>query len=156
MFHNSFAFPARIKPDRAGRFFVSFPDLPDALTDGATRAEALEQASDALGTALAERVRRNEAIPAPRARAAGLVLVRPSAYVVAKVALNLVFRDGDVPAAELARRLRCDTKEVWRILNPAHPTKLPRIEQALAALGHHLEVAVKPDRPKAAEPRVAA
>ena len=33
-------------------FAVSFPDIPEALTSGATREEAFEMAQDALVTAL--------------------------------------------------------------------------------------------------------
>ena len=145
----NFAFPARIEPDGDGRYLVTFPDLPEALTDGATQAEAREQASGALGAALMERARLREAIPEPSAAGAGLTLVHPSAQVVAKIALNVLFSTGDVSAAELGRRMRLDPKEVWRILNPEHQTKLPRLERALAALGHHLEVSVKPDRRRA-------
>src|SRR5450759_944700 len=32
---------------------------------------------------------------------------------------------------QLARELGCDEKEVWRMLNPRHPTKLPRIKDCL-------------------------
>ena len=35
---------------------------------------------------------------------------------------------------QLARELGCDEKEVWRMLNPRHPTKLPRIKEALDVL----------------------
>jgi hypothetical protein len=33
-------FPARLEPDEGGRLVVHFPDLPEALTDGADVAEA--------------------------------------------------------------------------------------------------------------------
>jgi hypothetical protein len=34
---DGYGFPARLEPDEEGRFFVHFPDLPEALTDGPTR-----------------------------------------------------------------------------------------------------------------------
>ena len=46
-------------------------------------------------------------------------------------------------SAALAARLECDEKEVRRMLDPRHPTKLPRIEQALVALGKRLVVSVE-------------
>ena len=46
-------FPARLEPDEEGRLVVHFPDLPEALTDGADEAEALAEAADYLSEALA-------------------------------------------------------------------------------------------------------
>jgi antitoxin HicB len=36
--------------------------------------------------------------------------------------------------------MQLDEKEARRILDPHHPTKLPRIEAALAALGRHVKL----------------
>ena len=47
-----YSFPARLEPDEEGRLVVHFPDLPEALTEGADEAEALAEASDCLSTAL--------------------------------------------------------------------------------------------------------
>ena len=44
---------------------------------------------------------------------------------------------------QLARRLSCDEKEVRRLLDPRHPTKLPRIKEALDVLGKRLVVSVE-------------
>jgi antitoxin HicB len=44
---------------------------------------------------------------------------------------------------ELARRLGKDEKEVRRILDPMHPTKLTAMKEALAALGRRLVVGVE-------------
>ena len=40
--------PARLEPDKEGRLVVHFPDLPEALTDGADEAEAPPAAADCL------------------------------------------------------------------------------------------------------------
>ncbi|MFI5394806.1 MAG: hypothetical protein ACHQ9S_04665 [Candidatus Binatia bacterium] len=39
-----------------------------------------------------------------------------------------------------AARLGCHEKEVGRLLDPRHPSKLPRLRQALAQLGKRLVV----------------
>ena len=44
---------------------------------------------------------------------------------------------------QLARKLGCDEQEVRRMLDPRHPTKLPRIKEALEVLGKSLVVSVK-------------
>ena len=60
----SFAYPATLVPDReVGGFTVTFPDLPEAITQGEGRLDALEQASDCLEEAIAGRIRRGDEIP---------------------------------------------------------------------------------------------
>ena len=61
----NYAYPADIRADDDGRFVVKFPDLPEALTDGATFDEALLEASDCLSEALAGRLVGKEPIPKP-------------------------------------------------------------------------------------------
>ena len=63
--------------------------------------------------------------------------------MAAKASLYLALRDAGISRTQLARRLGVDEKEVWRMLNPRHPTKLPRIEHALAALGRRLVVSLE-------------
>ena len=45
--------------------------------------------------------------------------------------------------AELARRMGKSDNEPHRILDPDHPTKLPALEAALAALGKAVIVSVR-------------
>ena len=47
------AYPAALIPDAQGRFTVTFRDVPEAITEGDTREEALLRAEDALESALA-------------------------------------------------------------------------------------------------------
>jgi antitoxin HicB len=44
---------------------------------------------------------------------------------------------------QLARKLGCDEKEVRQMLDPRHPTKLPRIMEALDVFGKSLVVSVE-------------
>jgi antitoxin HicB len=60
-----FAYPAMLTRDSGCRFLVRFPDLPEALTDGASEAEALREAADALSEALMSRIVDGEPIPDP-------------------------------------------------------------------------------------------
>jgi len=60
-----YGFPVRLERDDENRLVVHFPDLPEALTDGADEAEALAEAADCLSEALAGRINRGEDIPQP-------------------------------------------------------------------------------------------
>jgi antitoxin HicB len=63
--------------------------------------------------------------------------------MAAKAALYSAMRQAGLTYARLARKLGCDEREVRRMLDPRHPTKLPRIKEALDALGKRLVVGVE-------------
>jgi antitoxin HicB len=88
------SYPARIRRDGDG-FAVSFPDIPEALTGAATRAEALDLAVDALTTAMDFYFEDRRAVPAPSAVKRGQVSVdlRPSVGVKVLL-LNEMLRKG--------------------------------------------------------------
>ena len=138
----NFRYPVRLSRSPDGRFLVTFPDLPEALTDGGDRAEALAEAADCLEEALFRRIREGEVISGP-SPARGRPLVSAGATVTAKAALYLAMHEARISKVALAQRLGCDEKVVRRLLDPAHPSKISSLEQALAALGQRLEVRVR-------------
>ena len=60
-----FIYPIDLTEEDDGSLSVRFPDLPEAMTSGSDRAEALEQAADCLEEALANRIALNMDIPKP-------------------------------------------------------------------------------------------
>jgi predicted RNase H-like HicB family nuclease len=58
----NFAYPASLVPDEAGFYLVTFPDFPEAATDGESHEEAIEEASGALAEAIAGRMNRGDTI----------------------------------------------------------------------------------------------
>jgi antitoxin HicB len=63
--------------------------------------------------------------------------------MAAKTALYMAMKEAGIANVQLARKLGCDEKEVRRILDPRHPTKLPRIQEALDVLGKRLVLGVE-------------
>jgi antitoxin HicB len=63
--------------------------------------------------------------------------------VAAKLAFLEAFTEAGIGKSDLARRLGKDEKEVRRMLDPRHPTKLPTLTDALRVLGRRLVVAVE-------------
>ena len=61
----------------------------------------------------------------------------------AKLAIYQAMRQKDVTQVELARRLGCDPKDIRRLLDLMHRSRLDRLEAALAALGKRLIVEVR-------------
>ncbi len=137
----TFVYPALLTTDEAdGGFVVTFRDLPEAITQGDSVEEALFQARDCLEEAFANRIAMDMPIPGPTEPAEGEYPVALNAQMAGKASLYLAMREENLTKVELARRLDCDEKAVRRLLDPLHPSKLPRIENALAVVGRQLVV----------------
>jgi antitoxin HicB len=136
------AYPAVLTPDPDGGFTVTFRDVPEAITEGDTREEALLRGEDALESALAMYVAAGEPLPAPSAAEPGEEVVPLSALGMAKAALYESMREQGVGRAELARRLRWHLPQVSRVLDLRHASKMEQVEAALAAIGLRLIVDV--------------
>ncbi len=140
----TFSYPVTLKPgDTRKGLLVTFRDVPEAITQGENLADALWQAADCLEEAIAGRIRRGDAIPRPSKPRKGQRMIPVPAPMAAKAALYLAMREARISNSELARRLGCDEKEVRRMLDPRHATKLPRIQKALELLGKRLVVAME-------------
>jgi len=58
-------YPAKIQQEEDGTFFVSFPDISEALSEGATLEEALFNASEVLTLSIEYRLDEEQKIPDP-------------------------------------------------------------------------------------------
>ena len=121
---------------------VTCPDVPEMVTCGRTVAEALEEAVDALVTAMSCYTDDGRRLPAP-SPARGRPVVAVPALIAAKLALHEAMVRGDISNMELARRLGTDEKAVRRLRDPLHGSKIETVEAALRALGKRLEVSVR-------------
>lgn len=133
-------YPVNLTACKEGGFSVTFPDIPEAITQGDTREEALKMALDALVTAFEFYFEDNEAIPAPSPVTADFVEV--PAAVVAKVLLLNQFAKSEMSQSELARRMHCPRQEVTRLFDLKHNTKINTVQKALFVLGQRLELSV--------------
>jgi antitoxin HicB len=140
----TFVYPARFeRGDKSGVLVVTFRNIPEAITQGNGEKDALWQAADCLEEAIAGRIADGREIPKASRAVRGEQLVPLPAPMAAKAALYLAMREAQMTNVGLARKLGCDEREVRRMLDPRHPTKLPRIEEALDALGRRLVVSVE-------------
>ena len=138
-----FVYPARFMPDRKeGGYVVIFRDISEAITQGDTIKEAMEEAAGALQAAIEGRIMDDLDIPKPSGPKRGERLVAVPVQTALKAALYLEMRASGITRVELAHRMGVDEKEARRMLDPRHPTKADRLERALAALGLHVQVGV--------------
>ena len=140
----NFAYPAKLKKSTEGGYVVSFPDVPEAMTQGADRAEALAQAIDALETALEFYTEGNQKLPRPSKPKRNQVLVRPPALSCLKLAVYAAMTEGMVRKTELSRRLGWHLMQVDRLLNLRHASRIDQVEAALGALNCQLIIQVQP------------
>jgi antitoxin HicB len=84
---HSFSYPATFRRDLRGRVLVGFPDLPEAHTDGCDMREAVEEAIDYLGSAIAFRIGERSDIPVPARPKRGQRMVPVPLWIAGKLAL---------------------------------------------------------------------
>lgn len=132
-------FPVNLRKD--GKFIlVTFPDIPEAITQGNNRAHALEMAKEALESAMDFYFEDRRPVPAPSAPKRGQAVVQLPPSVAAKVLLLNEMLRQNVRPVELARRIGTTKQEVNRLTDLRHATKIDRIDAALRALGKRLVV----------------
>ena len=138
-------YSARFTPDRkAGGFVVTFPDVPEANTQGETEQEAIDYARDVLQMALATYMERGMDVPMPRRlRGKNYRTISLPALTEAKLSLYMAMRQAGLSNVELARRLRSRKSDVDRLLDPGHPSALDEIEAALKAVGKRLVLSLR-------------
>ena len=138
-----FVYPAKLTADRDdGGFVVTFPDFPDAVTQGDDEAEALANAADCIREAVGLRLALREEIPAPSALR-GRPGVALDGLLAAKAALAMGMVERQITMAELARRLGRQHNEVRRLIDPKSASRMAAIEEALGAIGKRLVIEVR-------------
>lgn len=136
---------AHLRPEVADGYLVSFPDVPEALTAGATIGEAEDQAYDALAMALRGYLEAGHGLPPvrgdepPDGMQARVIAVDP--LVAAAFALREAMEVGQVTGASLAARLGCSERSVWQMLHAAGNTSNLAI-RALSLMGKPTALAI--------------
>ena len=139
----SYQYPADFTQADEGGFVITFPDVPEAITQGETVSQCIEEASDALEEAIIGRINMGEEIPIPSAARKGQFVIPVPAQAAFKAALYEEIRAQHLNKVQLAARLGIDEKEVRRLLNPHHRSKLPRIAEILERVGKRIVVGVE-------------
>jgi antitoxin HicB len=139
-----FEYAVRLTPAEEGGYVVTCRDLPEVITQGEDVQDALAQAADAMEEAFAARMDDGLDFPVPSPPQGQESLVSPPPETVVKAALYVAMREAGMSQVDLAERLGVDEKEVRRMLDPRHGTKLPRLAQAVQALGRQLRIELVP------------
>ena len=133
------AYPAHIESQDEG-YLVSFPDLENIMTYGATMEEALHNAEEALNGCIESDFERNFVIPAPSPITDKTTDNIPVAPHIA-VAIMLRALRADRPQTEVARQLNISYQVYQRLENPrkANPT-VKTLEKIARVFGKRIEL----------------
>jgi antitoxin HicB len=130
-----------LAPDDNGTILVTVPDIPEAVTFGDDRDDALARAVDAIETAIMGAMAAREDVPAPKAGGADYVTL--PALSSAKIELYQAMRADGVGKAALAKRLGVALPQIDRLIDLKHSSRLDAIERAFMALGRSMTIVVK-------------
>ncbi|KGF32079.1 MULTISPECIES: type II toxin-antitoxin system HicB family antitoxin [Oligella] len=134
-------YPFVLTPDAPG-FTVTFPDLPEAITYGETKEEAIDLAYDCLVTALDFYFDDMRAVPEPSKVKDEQYAVMLPASVTVKVKLLNEMTKQRIKQADLARLMNLSPTQVNRMVNLHRATKVDTLDRAFKALGKTLEFEV--------------
>ncbi len=137
-----YAYPSEFVTDDDGTLVVTFPDVPEAVTGGQDRTEALRLAADALAVALAGYVHDRRDIPEPSSTSEDQELVAVPAVAAAKLALYSAMRAQRISKSELARRLGSSASAVERLTDPDRQSSISQVQEALDAVGRNMTIEV--------------
>ena len=143
----SATYPVELTAEGPNAFIVEFPDIPGILTCGRDVQNALYWARDALMVALAAFIDQRLDIPLPSIPTPDQYAVALPSIVMMKLALYQGMRELGITEAQLATKLKCEPKQVRRLLDLDHHTRLDQLERALKLVGKKVTVGIV-DLPK--------
>jgi len=136
-------YPARfVKDQKSGGYVVTFPDVPEAITEGDTLAEAMHNAEEALELALTFYTEQSKELPKASQIKPRMRMVRIPPLSEAKFMLYSALLSAGIKKIDLAHRLGCSPSQVDRLLDIQHKSKLDQMQAAFAALGKRISTRV--------------
>ncbi len=136
-------YPVKLERDTNETILVSFRDFPEAHTFGDDEQEALARAADLLEDVLADHIESRRDIPAPGKGRKGDRLITVPALTEAKVGLYREMRRSGMRKSDMARRLGWHMRQVDRLLDLRHASRLDQMEAAFAALNKRIVIGIE-------------
>lgn len=137
------AYPYELTRLEGGVCMAQFVDVPGAVTQGDTEELTHHWAPDALHVALTGFIDGNKDIPKPSKPKNGQHVAYLSPLVAMKLEVYQAMRDKGSTRVALAERMGVDEKQVRRLLDLDHQSKISQIVDALRILGKTLVVDVR-------------
>lgn len=126
-----FVYDAEFTPEDGG-YVVTFPQVPEAVTEADTLEDAREQAVDALVAALGGYIKFGRPLPLSGSTPDAIAIPPLQA---AKLALYAAMKAGRISNTELARRLEVTETAIRRLVDLDHRSHIEQVTRALELLG---------------------
>lgn len=136
---NTIGYFANFEPAEEGGFVITFPDIPEAISEADDKSSALFNASEVLDLCLAERLASGEELPSPSKLHEG-VWIEPSVSIQAAVLVRQAREKEGKNLADLARALKTSWAAAQKLENPTNNPTLRQLERTAAVLGKRLVV----------------
>jgi antitoxin HicB len=120
---------------------LTFPDFPIELVSAGSREDLLNAAREALLDVVQEMITARTIVPLPSEPQENEVLLTIPASAALTIHLSNAMLEKRIAPSELARLINITRQEAHRMTNLRHPTKVDRIQDALAAMGVELKIA---------------
>ena len=138
-------YPAQITFDKNdNRFFVQFPDIPEAITERESEEEAFFNASEVLTLAIEGRLEEGIEVPQPSQCIKHQKFISPSVRAQASLLIRWAKLSGDHTTSEIARSLNTSWPAVSRLEDPKHWPSLRQLEKVANVLGQQLIISMEP------------
>jgi len=135
-------YPAIFEPADEGGYTITFPDFPEAISEGDSLEEAIYNAIEVLDLTLKSRMEDNETIPLPHSESGVDVhMIAPDVNI--QSALLVKLNRGDKKFSDLARTLGTSWPAVSRLEDPKHWPSLRQLDKMAAALGKRLVLSLE-------------
>jgi antitoxin HicB len=133
---DAFVYPVLVEAvEGGGEFLARLADIPEVLTSGATEAEAIAAAEDALEEAVLGRLANGRDVPLPSGVLGGQGVAFLAPVTAARVLVDIKRRACGWSKSQLAREMGRDEKIVRRILDGRGGVSMETALDALKALG---------------------
>ena len=137
-------YPVHLTHSETRGWHVRVPDFPQVRSTGASKADALRRAAEAVVTVIDDYVRARQLIPEGSTASVPGEAVRVPALVAAKVALHNEMRRRGLRKSAMRQRLKWHRPQIDRLLDVRYASKMDQVEKAFDALGLELVVAARP------------
>jgi len=136
-------YPVDLTEDKNSTVIAEFPDVPEAMTIGDDTENVLAWARDALTLALSHYMEERRNIPVPSTPERDQPVIALPPLEATKIAIYQAMRKQHVTQARLAEMLHCDARQVRRLLDLHHASRMDQLDAALQALGLRMIVDVR-------------
>jgi len=130
--------------DLPGTYKVTFPDVPEAITQGDSLADAKIMAADALETILGTYIEKGEDLPPVKTRSGkNSYWIEPSVLAQIELALYTQFRNSRISKTELANRMGIAKQQVDRLFDLKHSSRVEQLESAFRAIEKRIVISIE-------------